>query len=78
MLRAVAAPFGALLCALALIALLAPPVRSASPSSAGPAPRPTVAQADRRLAGQLLVATEGLQDSPFAHTVVYKIGRAHV
>ena len=71
--RAVAAPFGALLCALALIALLAPPVRSAWPSRARPATRATLAQADRSLAGQLLVATEGLQDSPFAHTVVYVV-----
>jgi len=58
-------PFGALLCALALIALVAPPARS-TPPRAGSS---TAAS----LAGQLLVATEGLQGSPFARTVVYMV-----
>src|SRR5260370_33000193 len=56
--RVVAVPFRALLGALALIALLAPP--------GGPAPR--------SLAGQFLVASERLENSPFARTVVY-VGR---
>jgi putative transcriptional regulator len=63
MLRVVALPFGALLCALALFA--APgPVRDTGRA---------LAQADRNLAGQLLVATEGLQDPRFARTVVYVV-----
>ncbi len=61
--RVVAVPLGALLCALALLAP-AGPVRGVSPA---------VAQADRGLAGQLLVATEGLQDPRFARTVVYVV-----
>ena len=63
--RVVAVPCGALLCALALIALVALPARSAPPS------------AERgmgsTLAGQLLVATDRLQGSPFARTVVYVV-----
>jgi len=65
--RVVAVPFRALLCALALIALVAPPARSTQ-SYAGP-----LAQTGQSLAGQLLVATEGLQGSPFARTVVYVV-----
>ena len=61
--RVVAVPLGALLCALALLAP-AGPVRGVAPA---------VAQADRGLAGQLLVATEGLQDPRFARTVVYVV-----
>jgi putative transcriptional regulator len=56
--RVVAVPFGALLGALVLIALLAPP--------GSPAPR-------RSLAGQFLVASERLESSPFARTVVYLV-----
>jgi len=63
MFRVVAVPFAALLCALAL---LAPPGPVRGMSRA-------LAQADRSLAGQLLVATEGLQDPRFAHTVVYVV-----
>src|SRR5258706_7268832 len=55
--RVVAVPFRGLLGALALIALLAPP--------GGPAPR--------SLAGQFLVASERLENSPFARTVVYVV-----
>jgi putative transcriptional regulator len=64
--RVVAVPFGALLCALALVALLAParPVRGGGRA---------LAQANRSLAGQLLVATEGLQDPRFTRTVVYMV-----
>ena len=55
--RVVAVPFCALLGALVLIALLAPP--------GSPAPR--------GLAGQLLVASERLESSPFARAVVYVV-----
>jgi putative transcriptional regulator len=61
MFRVVAVPLGALLCALALLAP-AGPVRGVAAA---------VAQADRSLVGQLLVATEGLRDPRFARTVVY-------
>jgi len=63
--RVVTVPFGALLCALTLIALVAPAARSAPPSEG----RGT----GSTLAGQLLVATEGLDGSPFARTVVYVV-----
>lgn len=72
MLRVVAVPFRTLLCALALIALVAPAARS-TPPNAGPRTAPALAQTGRSLAGQLLVATEGLQGSPFARTVVYVV-----
>jgi len=55
--RVVGVPFGALLTAVVLIALLAPP--------GSPAPR--------SLAGQFLVASERLENSPFARTVVYVV-----
>jgi putative transcriptional regulator len=60
--RVVAVPFGALLCALTLIALVAPAARSAQ-SSAG----------SGTLTGQLLAAAEKLDGSPFARTVVYVV-----
>ncbi len=63
MLRVVAVPLGALLCALALLAP-AGPVRGVAPAGA---------QTDRNLAGQLLVATEGLHDPRFARAVVYVV-----
>jgi putative transcriptional regulator len=72
LLRVVAVSFGTLLCALTLIALVALPARSAPPSVQrwmGP----PLARAGRSLAGQLLVATEGLEGSPFARTVVYVV-----
>jgi putative transcriptional regulator len=72
MLRVVAVPFRALLCALALIALVAPPARS-TPPRAGPSPARALARTGQSLAGQLLVATEGLQGSPFARSVVYVV-----
>jgi putative AlgH/UPF0301 family transcriptional regulator len=70
--RVVAVPFRALLCALALIALVASPARS-TPPRAGPATARALARTGQSLAGQLLVATEGLQGSPFARTVVYVV-----
>ena len=65
----VAVPFGALLCALAVVAL---PVLSV-PASAGRGMGRALVQADRSLAGQFLVATEGMQDPRFARTVVYVV-----
>ena len=63
--RVVVVSFGALLCALTLIALVAPAARSAPPS-AGRGMGST-------LTGPLLVATERLDGSPFARTVVYVV-----
>jgi putative transcriptional regulator len=67
-------PFGVLLVALALVTLVAP---SARPSPAdgrpGHAPARSLAQTERTLAGQLLVATETLQGPVFERSVVYVV-----
>jgi putative transcriptional regulator len=73
MLRPVAVPFVGLLVALALVTLGGPPVRSAPAVAPAPAPDRAMAQAERSLAGQMLVATEALQAEAFARTVVYVV-----
>src|SRR5689334_13573236 len=74
MLRSVTLPFGGLLVALALVTL-APPLARPAPAGDPPAPAPTrpIAQAERSLVGQMLVATEALQSPAFARTVVYMV-----
>ena len=67
-------PFGALLVALALVALVAPSARpSPTDGRPGPAPTRSLAQASASLAGQLLVATEKLQGPVFERSVVYVV-----
>ena len=74
MLRPGTVPFGGPLVALALVALVVAAARPA-PAGAPPAPTPvrSVAQAERNLVGQLLVATEALQSPVFARSVVYVV-----
>ena len=69
-----AVPVGGLMVALALVTLVGFPARPA-PAAGPAAPDPVrpIAQGERSLAGQMLVATEALQSPAFARTVVYVV-----